>query len=140
MNFRCDSEFSKHTILARAESFVAYETWYSRPKEIDGRVQGSRIQLIRRACPFHFPGRGRFDGFVQEIDGKACIVGKFSDVSLATGVGVAFGALGVAIMFAQGFSLFGFVACGLLTFGGYALVKSDHSRIRRALEEIAGNK
>lgn len=140
MNYRCDSDFSKDTVLARAASFVEYETWYSRPKEIDGRVEGSRIRLIRRAGPFHFPGRGRFDGFVQEVDGKACIVGKFSDVSLATGVGIAFGALGVAIMFAQGFSLFGYVACGLLTFGGYALVKSDHSRIRRALEEIAGNK
>ncbi|MBO6850543.1 MAG: hypothetical protein JJ867_08770 [Marinobacter sp.] len=140
MNYRCDSDFSKDIILARAASFVDYETSYSRPKEIDGRVEGSRIQLIRRAGPFYFPGRGRFDGFVQEIDGNACIVGKFSDVSLASGVGIALGALGFAIMFAQGFSLFGFVAFGLLTFGGYALVKSDHSRIRRALEEIAGNK
>ncbi len=140
MNYRCDSDLSKDVILARAESFVEYETWYSRPKEIDGRVRGSRIQLIRRAGPFHFPGRGRFDGFVQEIDGKACIVGKFSDPSLATGVGLGFGAMGIAIMLAQGFSLFGLFACGLLSFGGYGLVKSDHACIKRALEDIAGNK
>ncbi|EON90533.1 hypothetical protein MARLIPOL_18283, partial [Marinobacter lipolyticus SM19] len=140
MNYRCDSDLSKDIVLARASSFVEYDTWYSRPKEIDGRVEGSRIQLTRRGGFFHFPGRGRFDGFVQEIDGKACIVGKLSDPSLATGVGIVLGALGVATMFAQGFSLFGFVACGLLSLGGYALVKRDHIRIREALEDIAGNK
>jgi hypothetical protein len=140
MNYRCDSDLSKDVVLARASSFVEYETWHSRPKEIDGRVKGSRIHLIRRAGPFHFPGRGRFDGFVQEIDGKASIVGNFSDPSLATGIGVAFGLGGVATMFVQGFSLFGIVACGLLSWGGYALVKSDHTRIKGALDEIAGNK
>lgn len=141
MNYRCSSELSKEEVLSRASGSVTYDSRFSLPKSIDGRVYGPRIQLIRRGGLFYVPGRGRFDGVVQEIEGKTYVVGRFNEPWLATGAGLFLGGVLLIGIIAQGNgSLGALLVTGLVSMSGYAMVRYDVSCIKGAIEQIAGRK
>lgn len=137
MNYRVSSPLSKAAVLNNAKDLFAYKHWYSLPKDIDGSVEGARIHMVRRGGFFTTIGRGRFDGVVQEIDGKAYIVGRLSSPVFAVGLGVATGLIWAFAMIYQNHWATGLIGATAWILGAYTLIKHDHSKLKAHIKEIA---
>jgi hypothetical protein len=121
---------SKEDLALLIKKSLGYQSGWSVPKVVEGRVSGNKVNIALKGWLVSWPGRGRFDGIIQDVGGSISLVGHFNSPGIATSFGAAFGAM---LAMAGGGSISSVAPALLCPIGSYAMVRLDHYRIEKAL-------
>lgn len=144
MNLRIESKLTKEELIESTRELLDKGKWYSLPNSFVGRVTGSKVEFSHQGGLVSWPGRGRFTGYIQEIEGKTLISGKLNSKKPAVGIGLMISASILFVFMVSGIDrdeYFGFInALAAFPTMAYAIVTMDHRKIRNTLAALCTGK